>query len=388
VKIGLVILHADASRGGAERYTLDLSASLVNRGHEVSLLASTFAEVPSKVTSVPMQANGATRLGRYLKFLQSVDAATTNGQYDIVHAMLPVRHCDVYHPHAGIAVNSVQHGHLKQPNTVGRVMSRWGNWFNLRRQRFAAIEQQLLTGNNAPVVLCLSGQIKATVRQHYPKLPENNLVTLFNATDLSRFDPAALPDLRGPTRAQFNLSDDDVVGLMLAQDFERKGLRQCIVALSKIAEPRLKLLVGGKQNPRDYRNLASDLGVNDRVRFAGPTDNPAAFYRAADFFVLPTRSDPCSLVVLEALAMGVPVISTRQNGACEIMTDGREGRILSDPDDLPGLVSAMIQMLDPNGRKTMMDGCMGLRPRLAVQRHLAVLEETYGQKYRSTHPIL
>ncbi len=101
---------------------------------------------------------------------------------------------------------------------------------------------------------------------------------------------------------------------MLAQDFRRKGLRGGDRALAAV--PGWTLLVGGRDDPG--RSAAGRRpGVADRIAFAGPVADPAAFYRAADFFVLPTRHDPCSLVVLEALAMGVPVISTRQNGACE-----------------------------------------------------------------------
>ena len=115
---------------------------------------------------------------------------------------------------------------------------------------------------------------------------------------------------------------------MIAQDFARKGLREAIAALAVTQDPKLVLLAVGKQDPSSYRKLAAERGVSDRVIFAGSTTDPFAFYRAADFFVLPTRHDPCSLVVLEAIAMGVPVISTVFNGACEIMSDGKHGFVL------------------------------------------------------------
>ena len=111
-------------------------------------------------------------------------------------------------------------------------------------------------------------------------------------------------------------------------------------------DPRLVLLVAGKQNPRPYQAMAS-REKSARVVFAGLATDPYPFYRAADFLLLPTRHDPCSLVVLEAIAMGLPVISTRYNGACEIMTDGKHGRVLADPTDLVTLSGAMREMLDP-----------------------------------------
>jgi UDP-glucose:(heptosyl)LPS alpha-1,3-glucosyltransferase len=113
------------------------------------------------------------------------------------------------------------------------------------------------------------------------------------------------------------------------------------------------------------------------VRFAGGTEDVYSFYQAADFFVLPTRHDPCSLVVLESLAMGVPVISTRQNGACEIMTEGVHGFVLPGAEDGAGLARAMEAMCDDAVRGRMREACLALRPRLAQERHLDVLVEVY-----------
>jgi len=113
------------------------------------------------------------------------------------------------------------------------------------------------------------------------------------------------------------------------------------------------------------------------VVFAGKTDDPVSFYRAADFFLLPTRHDPCSLVVLEALAMGLPVISTVFNGACEIMTSGQHGFVLPDPSDIDAIAEAMRNLLDPQARATMSDACLMLRPRLAYEHHLDELLKIY-----------
>jgi UDP-glucose:(heptosyl)LPS alpha-1,3-glucosyltransferase len=132
--------------------------------------------------------------------------------------------------------------------------------------------------------------------------------------------------------------------------------------------------------------MAAAAGVTEQVCFAGATDDPYAFYQAADFFVLPTRHDPCSLVVLEALAMGVPVISTIFNGACEIMPAGHAGTVLEDPTDLPALAAAMRNMLDPLQRRRLADQCLALRPALSQQTHLDKLEHLY-QSLASAKPV-
>ena len=357
MNVALVILHADPARGGAERYTHDLAAGLAGRGHAVTLVATSFADVPAGVATTPITATGTSRVGRYERFLAGVDAAV--GGFDVVHAMLPVRRCDLYHPHAGVAAEAVA--------TAG-----WAGRLNRRRMRFAAVERALLTGPRPPVALCLSGLIRAAVRHHYPTLSDDRLVTLFNGTDLARFDPTREPDPGPAVRQRFGISPHAVLGLMLAQDFARKGLRPTITAMAEV--PGWTLLVGGRDQPGPYRTHAVQCNVEHRLRFAGNVPNPAAFYRAADFFILPTQHDPCSLVVLEALAMGVPVISTAQNGACEAMVDGVHGRVLPSPGE--GLADAVRDVI--RRRAAMATACLTLRPGLSQEHHLDAVERAYA----------
>ncbi len=356
MRIALVILHADPARGGAERYTVDLAGALAAAGHDVTLLASSFAGLLPQVRPITLQAGGLTRAGRYGCFLDSLDAHLASHRHDIVHAMLPVRCCDIYHPHAGIALQSIRQGSLLQ---------RLGNRFNRRRQRFATVERELLSGAKPPVVLCLSDYVKAALLSIYP-LPPDRTARLFNAVDLDRFDDASHVGGAG--------------ALLIAQDFERKGLRQAIEALAKV--PSLNLTVVGGDDAARYRRLATSLGLADRVHFAGPASDPRPFYRSADFFVLPTRHDPCSLVVLEALAMGLPVISTRFNGAREIMTDGIHGHVLPDPNDIDALAAAMHNLTDNTRRAQMSQACRTLRPSLSYAAHLKQLIHIYQNALR------
>lgn len=377
MKIALVILHADPARGGAERYTFDLSQALVARGHAVTLIAATFGPRPIGVNCIELGESGHSRVGRYKHFLDSIEAHLSSGAYDIIHAMLPVRRCDVYHPHAGIAAQAIATGHLKHAGPIKRALAWFANQFNPRRNAFAGVERKLLTSNNPPVVLCLSDYVKEMVRRNYPNVPENRLATLFNAVDLTKYDPRARPGAGDAIRQKYHLAKDDIVALMVAQDFGRKGLSETIMALGQIHQPNLNLLVAGKDNIEPFKRNAIRNGVDARVKFAGGTNDVHSFYAAADFFVLPTRHDPCSLVVLEALAMGVPIISTKQNGACEIMTPGVHGFVLPSADDASGLTHAMKELCNPALREQMKQACLTLRPRLAQEAHLDALCPIY-----------
>src|SRR5205085_1968559 len=188
--------------------------------------------------------------------------------------------------------------------------------------------------------------------------------------DLRQFDPTPRTDTRQQTRQELGIKPDKTIALMVAQDFHRKGLREAIMALAKVKDDRLVLLVVGKGLAGPYRRQAIANGVDSQVIFAGATDDIVPYYRASDFFVLPTRHDPCSLAVLEALAMGLPVISTKFNGATEIMTNGVDGFVLDDAKNLNALSNAMKHLTDSRRRMVMREACLGQRSRLSFENHL------------------
>jgi len=349
MRVALVILHADPARGGAERYTADIAAALAKHGHDVSVLASDFPDPYVNVQRVMLKSGGMTRVGQYQRFLHSLDEHLANHRYDIVHAMLPVRKCDLYHPHAGIA--------LEAPTGLKAV-------FNPRRVEMGKVERELLTRADPPVVLILSDYVKQFVTKNYPGLDDRKLQKLFNAVDLSRFEPERK---KTPSR--------EVKALIIAQDFERKVVPQAIEATRKINsawrenEPRLRLVVVGKEH---------GAAVEGDVTYVGETSEIRKLYAAADFFVLPTRHDTCSLVVLEALAMGLPVISTAQNGAAEIISEGVEGLVLEESRNVPLLIETMARLMSEETRQRMREAALRLRPRLSQEHHIDRLLEIYS----------
>ena len=377
MKVALVILHADPRKGGAEGYTVNLAHALKRRDHDMTLVATSFGPQCEGISQVPLDGRGVTRLGRYRRFVDSLDEhlATSPG-YDVVHSIAPVRRCDFYHPQAGLAAEALASGHLKY-GPVRASLDKLATRLNRKRQFVGAVERELLSGADAPTVLCVSDMVRSTAQAHYPQMPEGKLVTLFNAVDPVRFDPSTKSPAAVAVSQRFAIGPDKVVALIVAQDFRRKGLRPAIEAVARVDDPRLVLLVVGKPDPREYRQLAARLGVTDRVIFAGATADTYGFYRAADLFVLPTWHDPCSLVVLEALAMGLPTITTAQNGASEIIEEGRHGYVLNDPSDVAGLTRCIKQLLDPQTRQAQREACLALRPRLSYEHHLDQLEALY-----------
>jgi len=378
MNIALVIFRADPQRGGAERYTADIAAALAKRGHRVDLISTRFGAEIGGVNFVPIVVKSPSRAGRYLQFLDRLDEHLKRNQYDIIHSMLPVRHCDLYHPHAGMAKAALQ-THLTRESPPARALAQLANRLNRKRRLFAQVEEKLIYGADKPMVLCLSDYVKGMILEYYPDI-SGQLVKLFNGTDLEKFDPAAHGSARAKIRNQFGIPQDAPVALMIAQHFERKGLAEVIAAAAKLGARAPFVLVVGKDDPARSRSLAKRLGVEDKIIFAGQTTSSADFYTASDFIVLPTRHDSCSLVVLEALAMGLPVISTVLNGACEIMEEGQHGYVLKDPGDVDALATAMGNLLEAGTRGRMHNQCIDLRARLSFDAHMDRVEEIYRMR--------
>ena len=116
----------------------------------------------------------------------------------------------------------------------------------------------------------------------------------------------------------------------------------------------------------------------DRVLFVGSVNDPRPYYGAADFLLLPTKRDTCSLVVLEALAMGLPVVTTRQNGASDVVEDGKQGIIVEHGDEA-GLSGALEAMLDAGRLREMSRAALAMRAGLSFERHAERIEEVYEQ---------
>ncbi|MGN6625365.1 MAG: glycosyltransferase family 4 protein [Tepidisphaeraceae bacterium] len=355
MKLLLVILHADSSRGGAELYTVTLFRKLQQAGHDVRIAAATFETTIDFGRRVPLSMTARTRLGRYRAFLDSLEKHRAAERYDAVHAMLPAP-CDVYHPHAGL-------------EAIGwRQASALQRWSNRRRRAFVETERALLTGARPPFVLCLSDQARAQARAVYPEARERFL-TLHSAVDDARFVPRESP--AAPT------TDCVFVG----QDFHRKGLD---IALRALARTRaLRLRVVGRDDPSRYRALAAELGIADRVDFAGPSSDVAGELARAGALVVPARTEPFGMVVAEAMLMGAPPVVSANAGASEIVRDGVDGRIVAG--ESPADWAAAIEDVLKN-RATYSAACLARRTTLSYSHHLSFLLELY-ERIRAERPL-
>jgi UDP-glucose:(heptosyl)LPS alpha-1,3-glucosyltransferase len=207
-------------------------------------------------------------------------------------------------------------------------------------------------------VVCNSRLVQGQIASRYG-VAASKLHLVYNAVDAERFSPALARD-RATVRERFGIDGDAPVFLLVGSGYERKGVAPAIGALARVG-PRAVLLVAGRDKRRArYESLARSHGVHARVVFAGAVDDVRPLYGAADAFVLPTLYDPLPNACLEAMASGLPVVTTRQCGAAELLEpDG--GGFVVDALDVDGLAAAMRRLLDPALRVA-----LGQRSRAAV----------------------
>jgi UDP-glucose:(heptosyl)LPS alpha-1,3-glucosyltransferase len=177
-------------------------------------------------------------------------------------------------------------------------------------------------------IVCVSHLVRDWLLQAHPGLDPARVGVVYNRPDLSRFTRPS-PERRAELRAHLGLTDADTVVCTAGTNFALKGVGTLIRALALLPE-NFRLAVAGGRHPGAWIALAKSLGVASRVRFAGKVDDMPGFYAGADVFALPSYYDACSNAVLEALACGLPAISSSRNGSA-VFVDPR--LVLPDPGD-------------------------------------------------------
>jgi glycosyltransferase involved in cell wall biosynthesis len=170
--------------------------------------------------------------------------------------------------------------------------------------------------------------------------PETAVGVIYNGVDPQEWSESELGPLREPTRRAMGLGPEERV-LLFVGDFYRKGLAVAIAALAATKDLDTQLLVVGRGETAAFREQAVRLGVGSRLHFVGFQRDVRPYFAAADAFVFPTRYEPFGMVVTEAMAAGLPVITTALAGASEIITPGVNGLLLADPEDADALASAV-----------------------------------------------
>jgi len=175
-------------------------------------------------------------------------------------------------------------------------------------------------------------------------LPLEKLPVVYNAVDSQAFSPA-LRQHRAAVRQALLVPDGATVFLLVGSGYARKGVATALHALSRLRQNTFLIVVGRDKAFGAYRRLARQLGVLERVALLGPRQDAKPFFGAADVFVLPTLYDPCPNAALEAMACGLPVVTSTKCGAAELLTEHQAG-LICPARDLEALARHMSTLAD------------------------------------------
>lgn len=347
MKIGLV-RRGYSRTGGAEAYLRRFADAAVAAGHEVILFAERWPRDAWPWAQVQVHSHSP------LHFARALHALRPRERCDFLFSLERIFSCDAYR--AGDGVHAAW---LARRAEFEPFWKPWLRRWSPKHQQTLALERHLFGENGAAFVIANSRMVAGQIEEHFG-YPSGQIGVVYNGVPV----PSPAPEARANTRRDLGVRDGQLVLLFAGSGWERKGLRFAIEAVQALPESS-RLIVAGRGSRRG-------LPSSHRVRFLGPQADLARFYAAADLFILPTLYEPFSNACLEALAAGLPVVTTRDNGFAEIIRPGEEGEVVDDPRDVPALAAAIETWHDSARREA-------ARPRLQKLGAQFSIEENVRQ---------
>ena len=330
--------------GGAERFVEAALEALLERNIAITLYTrhwpQTRLQLIEPVICNPMYVG---RLWRDWGFARAVCETISRKPPELVQSHERLLCCDVYR--AGDGVHQVWlEERLRDAPVLARRLIEWSPY----HRYVLEMERQLFASPSLRAVICNSKMVKEEISARFG-VPEEKLSVIYNAVDTDVFSPQ-LREHRAAVRAKLGVPDTAIVFLLVGSGYVRKGVARAIAALARLPGDTY-LFVVGRDNARGrYKRFARELRVADRVALLGPQEDPRPFYGAADAFVLPTLYDPCPNAALEAMACGLPVVTSTKCGAAELIIEHDAG-FACPARDVDSLAWHMMTLIDRGARE-------------------------------------
>lgn len=295
--------------GGAERFVERALAALRANGVDVSIIARQWqGQDADNAQGVRINPFYLGRTWRDAGFARGVQRLIAQNRFDLVQSHERIPGCDIYR--AGDGVHATW---LELRNKPLDALSSW------HRYTLAA-EADMFRHPKLRAVICNSRMVRDDIERRFG-VADEKLQVIYSGVDLDAFHPR-LREAQGRTlREKTGVGAATPVILFVGSGYQRKGLPALLRALARMARHDARLwVVGRDKDEMPMRKLAQTLGVDDRVLFLGAQTDVKPFYGAADVFALPTLYDPFPNAALEALACGLPMVTTTTCGAAELVT--------------------------------------------------------------------
>ena len=400
MRVAIIQERVDTRRGGAETSTLEMARRLAELDARVTVVcaddepagkpgsSSSIDEAGSHVRIERIPAVGPSKLRRTIAYVRGADSYCREQRFQIVHAITPCFSANVYQPRSGLYRESLRQSTAMYANPASRALRRWLRRFNYRQRFLMLAERALLSDTQPPWIASVSRYVLEQVRRCFPTFPLERAPIVLNGVDIQPGTADEQARWRRLVREELKIGDATPLVLFVGHNFKLKGLRELIDAAAwdrancTPQRPPWAIAVVGHGDARRYRLQAKRRGLANAVSFLGARDEVRPLYAAADALAHPTWFDPCSRVVLEALACGLPVVTTQFNGAADAIDDGRTGVVIETPRDVGALAHGIAAALDGRMRAQLAAGAIALRERLSMARHARELRELYERVFR------
>jgi UDP-glucose:(heptosyl)LPS alpha-1,3-glucosyltransferase len=364
-RVALVRSRYDPA-GGAERFVQNAIAAL--KGEGVSLTIVTRHWPGHDGSAIILDPFHIGSWWRDASFASCVCATLSQKRFDLVQSHERIPCCDVYR--AGDGVHAQW---LEQRARVQSPLAAWATRHDPHHRYLLAAERKLFTSERLRAVICNSEMIRREIGKRF-ETPAAKLELIRNAVDASYFDPGLRGAMRTPVREQLAIPRNANVMLHVGSGFERKGVAALLQAAARAPSKPWVVVVGRDKRSGRYMKLARTLGIDSRVRFIGSVSDVRPYHMAADSFVLATLYDPFPNAAIEAMASGLPVVTTPLCGAAEVVAEGQTG-FVRDALDIEG-IAAVLEQLDPVTAQQMgehaRDAIAALTPQAMAQQYLAL----------------
>jgi glycosyltransferase involved in cell wall biosynthesis len=364
-----IVAHDIGSVRGMERQLSALIVGLERLGHKITVVARA-CELPADTQVVFHKVRGPSRpfVIAYPWFMLAGSLALRRWRRGIVQATgaIVLNRVDVI---------AVHYCHQVATPTPSRATPAFRLQVKLAGALKRLGERLCFRVNRDATFVCVSEGLCEEIVEYYPELADR-VLTIHNGIETAGFAPGA----RGPEavamRAALAIAQERLVVVFVASEWERKGLAAVIRALALARD--WDLVVAGGGDEQHYRTLADTLGVGSSIHWLGVTRDVQLVYEMADAFVLPTSYESFSLVSFEAAASGLPVLATPVHGVRELITDGRNGFLITQE---PSSIAARLGELaaDPALRKRLGEAARRAALAFDTSSMVAAHHELYGR---------
>jgi UDP-glucose:(heptosyl)LPS alpha-1,3-glucosyltransferase len=330
--------------GGAERFVERALTALRAQSADVTIIARSWQEHPDPnfLRCDPFYIG---RTWRDAGFARAVQSILAEDRFSLVQSHERIPGCHVYRAGDGV------HATWLDLRSRARSAAPWLTSVSPWHRYTLAAEAAMFRHPNLRAVICNSRMVMKDIAARFGT-PVDKLHVIYNGVDLTHFHPSLRKAHRVATRLALGISEATRVILFVGSGFERKGIPVLLQALAAMKQrDALLLVVGRDRKEHRMKALSQQLGIADRVRFLGALDDVRPYYGTADCFALPTLYDPMPNAALEALACGLPIVTTTTCGAAELVQSDASGRVV-DALDRTALTEALDATLsekhDPN----------------------------------------